>query len=214
MLNVLRNTVLPIKCPTCSQSGQHCLWFQDPFLMTKNPSCGSTLLAYPAHSHFSPCLSALALGDTPGEKMNHHLYTSQYPSATPHSLASILSPPLQFVIVMQLPSLSIYQSRELFGAAPGIVVSICEAWMYPESPLISAWSNCVTHINSFLWSFILELLGGTGCPLTCSFHLTEWKGPPNPPQSLCLDQGPGTKLQHSPRAPWQMSVRVAPPTMN
>lgn len=34
MLNVLRYTVLPIKCPTCSQSGQHCLWYQDLFLMT------------------------------------------------------------------------------------------------------------------------------------------------------------------------------------
>lgn len=38
------------------------------------------------------------------------------------------------------------------------------------------------RINSFLWSFNLELPGGTGSPLTCSFHLTEWKGPPSPPQ--------------------------------
>lgn len=45
---------------------------------------------------------------------------------------------------------------------------------------------------------------------------TNTSSPATPalPSHCSLGQGLGTELQHSPRAPWQMSVRVAPPTMN
>lgn len=85
--------------------------------------------------------------------------------------------PLQLVTVIQLPSLTIYQSRELFEAAPGGVVNMCQTWIHSTSPLILAWSSCA-HTNSFFWSLNPEPPGGTGCPLPSSFHHTKWEGSP------------------------------------
>lgn len=100
---------------------------------------------------------------------NHHLYTIALLSIffcytallRKHFVMTSTSSP-QFVIVIQLPSLTIYQSRELFGAAPGIVVSMSQVWIHPTSPVTLAWSSCA-HIDSFSWSLNLEPPGGTGC---------------------------------------------------
>lgn len=88
----------------------------------------------------------------------------------PFVMTSTSSP--QLVLVIQLLPLTIYQSRELFGAAP---VSICQVWIHPASPLILAWSSCAC-INPFLWSLNLEPPGGRGCPPPSSFHRTRWEG--------------------------------------
>lgn len=93
---------------------------------------------------------------------NHHLYSVALLSIPfchtallyKHFVVTSTSSP-QFVTVIQLPSLTIYQSRELFGAAPGVVVGMCQAWIHPTSPLILAWSSCA-HINPFPWSLNLE----------------------------------------------------------
>jgi len=59
-------------------------------------------------------------------------------------------------------------------------------------------------------------LGKGAVKLVASQLYTNMSSPAMPtlPSFYSLDQGPGTQPQHSPSAPWQISVRVAPPTMN
>lgn len=82
-------------------------------------------------------------------------------------------------------------------SSSGIAVSMCQAWMHPESPLISARSSCA-HINSFLRSFNLEPPGGTGCPHLAFYTSQNGKGHPPSPVTTVKDKAP--TLTQSPLA--------------